>query len=193
MAIINKFNFYVCDLCGYTNLSPTSFQSVIQKIHSRSNGMQYENKKLKQYAIGYRFDTDVIQIRFWWSQIKEYAKALSILYGIMKGTCSYLNIEEKDISGCLRYFYNTDMKTGSFSIILYERTPGGAGHVKRLKDILVFEEVLKETINMMKQCNCGGETMDTSCYHCLRSYSNQKVHDMLQRRYVVEFLEEFFV
>ena len=191
MAIINPSNFYICDECGYTYLSTTKFKNTISKSHSRSNGMKCDNSNLKKYALGYRFDTDVIQIRFWWPQITEYPQALSILYGIMKGTCSYLNIEEKDISGCLRYFYNTDMNTGNFSIILYDRTPGGAGHVKRLKDTLVFEEVLKETMNMMKQCNCGGEKMDTSCYHCLRSYANQKVHDMLQRKYVIEFLSKF--
>ena len=43
---------------------------------------------------------------------------------------------------------------------------------------------------MMKQCNCGGQNMDTSCYGCLRTYYNQKYHDKLKRGYVVRFLEK---
>lgn len=34
----------------------------------------------------------------------EWKVAYSVLEGIIKGLCSYLNIEQDDISGCLRYF-----------------------------------------------------------------------------------------
>lgn len=192
MAVLNRSNFYVCNTCGYTHLAMTGFQSVYQKAHRKSNGAKCENENLKRYSLGYRFDTDVVQIRFCWPQLKTYEQALSVLYGIMKGTCSYLNIEENDIAGCLQYFYNRDTKSGSFTIILYDKTPGGAGHVKRLNDPTVFEAVLNETKRIIEKCSCGNEQKDTSCYNCLRSYSNQRVHDILQRRYVLEFLEDFF-
>ena len=140
---------------------------------------------MKNYSLGYRFETDVIQIRFIYPQINEFNQALLILYGIMKGTCSYLSIEEKDLAGCLQYFYNQATRSGSFTIVLYDRTPGGAGHVKRMNNADTFENVLKETYRIVNSCTCGVIKMDTSCYNCLRSYSNQKYHDLLQRRYVV--------
>lgn len=192
MAVLNRSNFFVCNRCGFTRLSNKSFQSVLLEQHRRAGGGWCENNKLQKYSLGYRFETDVIQIRFIYPQINEFNQALSILYGIMKGTCSYLSIEEKDLAGCLQYFYNQATRRGSFTIVLYDRTPGGAGHVKRLNNADTFENVLKETYRIVNSCTCGGTKMDTSCYNCLRSYSNQKYHDLLQRRYVVAFLEEFF-
>ena len=192
MAILNRSNYYVCDVCGYTSFSNSGFKKIDPKIHKKSTGVTCNNENLRKYALGYKFDTDVIQIRFCWPQINTYEQAVSILYGIMKGTCAYLCIEENDISGCLRYFYNPIMKTGSYTIVLYDKTPGGAGHVKRLNDANIFEEVLKETRQLIAKCNCGGTLKDTACYSCLKSYSNQKVHDILQRRYVLDFLEDFF-
>lgn len=192
MAVLNRANFYVCDVCGYTHLSSSGFQKIYPKSHKKSTGINCDNQNLKKYALGYKFDTDVIQIRFCWPQLNTYEQAVSVLYGIMKGTCSYLCIEENDISGCLRYFYNAMTKSGSYMIVLYDKTPGGAGHVKRLNQSHIFEEVLKETRRLISKCNCGGVLKDTACYSCLKSYSNQKVHDILQRRYVLEFLEDFF-
>ena len=78
----------------------------------------------------------------------------------------------------------------NFSLILYDATPGGAGHVKRITEEDIFKEILQETLRMMTQCDCGGEEMDTSCYSCLRSYRNQKFHDILQRGHVVRLLEK---
>ena len=57
-------------------------------------------------ALGYRFDTDVMQIRFCWPAFTNYDQALSVMYAIIRGTCSYLDIEEGDIAGCLQYFNN---------------------------------------------------------------------------------------
>ena len=38
----------------------------------------------------------------------------------------------------------------------------------------------------MSECNC-----EPSCYNCLRSYENQKVHDLLDRKLAIEFLQQF--
>jgi hypothetical protein len=117
---------------------------------------------------------------------------MSILYGLMKGACSYLNIEQSDISGCIQYFGNDYTQEGNYTLILYDNTPGGAGHVKRLYDEAAFNGVLHETYQIVSQCTCGEKRGDTSCYNCLRTYSNQKYHDRLQRRYVLDFLEKMF-
>ncbi len=38
----------------------------------------------------------------------------------------------------------------------------------------------------MKTCDCG-----KSCYNCLRSYENQKIHDDLDRKLAEKFLSKF--
>lgn len=113
---------------------------------------------------------------------------LSILYGFLRGACSYLNIEENDISGCLQY--EPFDGRPNYSIVVFDNTPGGAGHAKRLDNEIALHNILTHTLKTMKGCVCGGEDGDSSCYSCLRSYKNQKYHDFLKRKYVIEFVEE---
>ena len=190
MAILNESNFFVCETCGYTDLDDKVYTNTKIQKHKYSSGYDCKNDRLRKYSIGYRFETDVLQLRFLNPDLQEWDVAYSVLHGILKGICSYLNIEEDDISGCLRYFFNDATYRGNYSLIFYDKTPGGAGHVRRVINENVIECVLRETLKIMQQCDCGGEDGDTSCYSCLRNYYNQKYHDRLKRFYVVDFLTE---
>ena len=190
MAVLNENNFFVCTTCGYTELDEKCFANTKKEKHKNIGGYQCANSFLRKYSLGYRFHTDVTQIRFIDPEVRTIEEALSILYGVLKGACSYLNIEERDISGCIHYFQNPVSGLPNYSLVLYDSTPGGAGHVKRITEENAFTSILRETLRLMKQCDCGGEAMDTSCYSCLRSYQNQKYHDILQRGYVVNFLQK---
>lgn len=66
---------------------------------------------------------------------------------------------------------------------------GGAGHSRRLDNEKNLQGVFDCAYNVVKHCNCGGSTGDTSCYSCLRNYKNQKYHDMLRRDYAIDFFE----
>ena len=50
----------------------------------------------------------------------------------------------------------------------------------------VFQRVVEKAIDITKNCNCS-----PSCYSCLRNYYNQKIHDLLNRKYAYEFLENY--
>jgi ATP-dependent helicase YprA (DUF1998 family) len=45
--------------------------------------------------------------------------------------------------------------------------------------------ILSVAWKKMENCNC-----DPSCYNCLRSYENQKIHDELDRKLAAKFLRE---
>lgn len=193
MAVINENKFYICETCGYTDLDEKGFTFSKRQKHKNPTGYWCRNdgtNTLKRYSLGYRFQTDVAQIHFIKPDLIEWEIAFSVLHGVLRGACSYLNIEQSDISGCVQYFFNTETNRPNFALILYDTTPGGAGHVKRINSLVVLEAVLKETLILVEQCDCGGEQMDSSCYTCLRSYSNQKYHDILKRSYVVDLLKE---
>lgn len=65
-------------------------------------------------------------------------------------------------------------------IVLYESVPGGAGYLERLaKEI---PEVARITAEMLDHPDC-----ETSCYGCIRTYYNQREHDLLDKRLVLEF------
>ena len=190
MAIINRSSFYVCESCGYAELGKPTKLSFMMKEHKRPAGSKCNCKTLKRYSLGYRFGTDVIQIRFLSPDLSvaNWAAAYSVMVGILRGLCSYLSIDERDVSGCLQYFYNDILQHGSYAIILYDRTPGGSGYVRMLQNPNVFRNVLDETYRIVNQCTCGGDEKDTSCYSCLRNYYNQSHHDDLKRSSVLAFI-----
>lgn len=193
MAIINDSNFFVCQSCGFTDLDDKHYARSRRMKHKTIGGYFCRNdgeNKLQRFSLGYRFETDVVQIRFIDPDIFDYDVALSLLYGLLKGICSELNIEQNDISGCLQYFYNETTNRKNYSLVLYDKTPGGAGHVKRLNNEMVFESIMKKTYQLMNQCNCGGELKDSSCYSCIRSYYNQRHHDRIKRNYVIDFIRD---
>lgn len=176
-------------ITNYTDLDEKNFTSFKRLKHKNSAGYPCPTGSLKRFSLGYRFETDVLQLRFINPDQMDWEATLSLLYGIMRGICSYLNIEQDDISGCVQYFYNDVTHRPNYALVFYDRTPGGAGHVRRLGDPVTLEAVLRTTLRLMEACTCGGTSRDTSCYTCLRSYYNQKYHDILNRGVVIDFIK----
>ena len=195
MAVLNESNFYVCEYCGYTVLDENDHKKSKKQGHNTPAGYPCRNdgsNRLKRFSLGYRFETDVVQLKFINPDLMDWEVAVSVLHGVLRGVCSYLNIEQNDISGCLQYFYNSVTHRQNYALVLYDRTPGGAGHVRRLNDEMVLEGVLRESLRLVEGCNCGGEEKDSSCYSCLRGYYNQRQHDILKRKYVIDFINSVF-
>jgi len=108
-----------------------------------------------------------------------------LLYGILEGACNALDIERQDVDGTL-YYYSGNRH--SPALVLFDDVPGGAGHVRNIAEEANLLAALERTLEIVSRCDCGGERADTSCYGCLRNYSNQYCHDVLKRGYVIEFL-----
>lgn len=189
MAVLNRSRFYICETCGYTVLDEKRFTNVMKKKHEKPGGDDCFNTNLKNMALGYRFKTDILTMRFLNPELESWDEALSILYGLLEGASRALSVERDDLSGCLKWFFNEETKQANYGLVFYDKTPGGAGHVRRMADPKILEKVFEDTLAQMRACSCGGDKMDTSCYTCLRNYYNQKYHDVLQRGYVIRFLE----
>ena len=195
MVVLNESNFFVCEYCGFTDLDEKYSLRYKKMAHKTPTGYKCKNNgqnQLKKFHLGYRFETDVVQLRFLNPDLTDWDSSISVLYAVLKGICMYLNIEQNDISGCLQYFFNTGTKRANFALVLYDKTPGGAGHVRQLNNQDVLEGIAKEALQSMESCSCGGESKDSSCYSCLRSYYNQKHHDILKRNYAIDFLTGLF-
>lgn len=91
-----------------------------------------------------------------------------------------LDIEETEIAACAGY------SVDGLSIIFYDTAAGGAGHVHRLLKAEAVRSMLRKTLQIVSECQC-----DSSCYSCLRSYSNQKYHERLDRHLVLDYLTPF--
>ena len=82
-----------------------------------------------------------------------------------------LEIARDDIGGSL-----SPVGCRPWSLALFDAVSGGAGHVIQIEANL--NQVLGAALRRVSTCECGPET---SCYGCLRSYSNQRDHDELSR------------
>lgn len=183
LTVINNgkgFGFFICKACGY---------GVVDKIpstHKDSNGRDCKGR-FERISLGYDFETDIVEIEFAniFDKIAKYEGFWeSLMYSILEGMSSALEIDRNDIDGTL---YVEDAFTKS--IVLFDTVPGGAGHVKRLLDEEQFIKTLAYAYDKVSSCTCGGDKQDTSCYNCLRNYYNQYCHENLKRGYAIKALE----
>ena len=62
-------------------------------------------------------------------------------------------------------------------VFIYDDVPGGAGYARVIHDSL--QEVAELAMDMGG--NCYNQDCSGACYHCLLGYSNQYVHNILDR------------
>ncbi|NMC57861.1 MAG: DEAD/DEAH box helicase [Candidatus Methanofastidiosa archaeon] len=145
----------------------------------------------KNFALGHIRTTDTLHIRFSGNELVKvrppYDESfwLSLMYALIHAASHALQIERNDIDGVLSPRKHND--SWEQTIVLYDNVPGGAGHVKAIRDR--FIKVLEDAIRVL---NCPDCSPETSCHHCLRDYRNQHFHDLLVRKDALKFLEVVF-
>jgi hypothetical protein len=186
LAVINHagyVGFKVCPFCGYAKLINEDTPHP-HKTPWRSDC----HGKLRRFQLGHEFKTDVLQLRFLGYSNAEKGFWLSLLYAILEGLSGALDIDRRDIDGCL-YPYTGD--PAQPALILFDDVPGGAGHVRRaVQNDETLVRVLETSLRHLERCKCGGDKRDTSCYGCLRNYNNQFCHEDLKRGMVIDFLHD---
>lgn len=193
-------NFYVCSKCGYALAEDEKIigddvanKGIANKVHKITTETSHESlfsqsncdcHDLYRYSLHHVFNTDVAKISFG-CDTTDRSTMLSSMYAILYAISDYLNIERKDINACLSWIV-TDNKI-KYSIIIYDSVPGGAGHSRRLitDDGELLENIFRLANENMESCDC-----DPSCYNCLRSYENQKIHEELDRKKAANFLRQ---
>ena len=145
--------------------------------------------QLEVVSLGFQEVTDTLRLTFHpipdFTVPDQYDKSfwMSLMYALIQGASQALQIERRDIDGVLfpkQMGNNTWMQT----IVLFDDVPGGAGHVRQIRDEIV--KVIREALRIL---NCVDCAPDSSCYHCLRDYGNQYDHHILRRGPVARFLE----
>ena len=192
--------FYVCPKCGYSIASDEASKlseyedyrpgvARIEKNNKSHNNPfgkgKCSNTSLIRYSLHHEFKTDVAKISFE-CDTSDYSTMLSVMHALLNSFAHEFSIERRDIKACLTY-KKTNGKM-EHKIIIYDAVPGGAGHSRRLvtEDGEILKAVIKRAINLLDTCKCS-----PSCYRCLRSYENQKKHEILDREHALKFLKQF--
>ncbi|MBC1212935.1 DEAD/DEAH box helicase [Trichormus variabilis ARAD] len=105
----------------------------------------------------------------------------SLTYALIAAAAQVIDVPRSELDGLF-----TPLPNQLAQIIIYDNVPGGAGYSKRIADH--FFQVLEKALEITASCSC-----DTSCYDCLRTYSNQPFHAELNRKIVANFLTDLVV
>lgn len=185
-------NFYICGSCGYATRDNVAAAS--RKANYAHTKPWTTDQNCSTYparrGLGYRYHTDVLELCFpleylegfdLTSRDDSHSLWLSVLYALVNGACSALDIDERDLGGCLYY-----SQKGHPSLVLFDTAPGGAGFVHEIR--AYFPEVVKKALEKL---NCGSCGEDSSCIACLRTYYNQRDHNRLRRGLAKKYLVRF--
>ena len=179
LLVLNTNPFYMCHECGYTiidNTDPT--KPTVKKKHSMGYG-DCGCTTLQRIDLGYHFKTDVVKFNLTRNFQKE--EMYSFLYAFLNGFSTTFDIERNDINGLVVLESNS-----TYSIVVYDDVPGGAGYVNLLLDESNLTKVLTKALHDISNCTCD---VDTACYNCLKDYKNQKKHKFLKRSYAISVLK----
>ena len=194
--------FYVCPDCGYAvaedenigekekearkEMKSKALKVKTHEAHESLFGLYKCNcKELVRRSLHHEFKTDVVRISFQ-CDTSDKNTMLSVMFAILHTMAKDLNIERRDIKACL----SARIVRGELDwfIVIYDAVPGGAGHSRRLvtQDGKMLHNIFMSALKSLQACNC-----DPSCYNCLRSYENQRIHDLLDRQLAISFLRQF--
>ncbi|GAA1865839.1 DEAD/DEAH box helicase [Myceligenerans crystallogenes] len=173
-----KMGFWICDWCGF-GTSRANHPKVPPAKHKRPSRDLACTGPMKLLDLAHQYETDLVSLRFSVRGGRRTQGAWkSVLYAIVEAASDTLEIARDDIGGSL-----VPEGPEDWSISLFDRVPGGAGHV--LNVYANLKQVLDAALRRVTTCECGPET---SCYGCLRSFSNQRDHDELSRGEAAEIL-----
>lgn len=173
IAMINRAQgagYRICERCGAGEPAPVTGRGTKTKGHPDQNrpGRICNGTWLNRH-LGHEYLTDVLELKIGTSFDEK--DALGVLYALIESTRE-LGINREEVDGTL-FVFARDSAPG---LVLFDAVPGGAGHCQRIAKRL--PELVEHAHNRVDSCKCG---RDGSCYSCLRSYSNQRMHEQLNR------------
>ncbi|WP_160050509.1 DEAD/DEAH box helicase [Nocardiopsis sp. FR4] len=171
--------YLICDRCGWG-------QGVTEGRKPRKHphplkGTDCEGT-VRRLSLAHRYETDIMEVSFGGAldmgRVSDPVR-YSLLFALLEGASSALDISRDDIDGTL--FRRLG---GTMNPVLFDTVPGGAGGPARIA--ASFPRVLEAAHARVDRCDCG---VETSCYSCLRNYRNQNFHDRLRRDAALGALE----
>lgn len=168
--------FKICAFCG-------AAVDGMERVHRNPRTGQDCTGSYERVALGHLYETDIALIEHdalaGWNESID--PLLSALYALLESASETLELNRDDIDGAIAWHNNVP------NFVLFDAVPGGAGVTRKVVE--GFDEVLTNALKRVAHCECDS---NTSCYSCLRSYSNQRYHDRLRRRDAFEILESMF-
>ena len=107
----------------------------------------------------------------------------TLSFALLEGLSKALSIERRDLGANVRRVNRNGRMV--WEILVIDNVPGGAGYVAQ---IMREDGLARAFGEAVKVADCESCSEDSTCYSCLRTMSNQRLHDRMRRGPVLEFL-----
>lgn len=207
-----SYGFAICENCGRDQTSQAPANRIFGKIkHDHPITSKDCGGSYRRIHLGHEFRSDLLKLRFSPAaktplllnsvthldsggeinsdaegdsdQISSATGGLgfwrSLTYALLAAAAQVIDVPRAELDGLFRL--REDSSTRETEIIIYDNVPGGAGYSKRIVEC--FPAILQRALEFVNSCSC-----DSSCYDCLRTYTNQAFHHELDRHSVANFL-----
>jgi len=173
--------FQFCNWCGFGQVAPQARRKPAAEHDDLRRPGRKCTGSLQFFHLGHEFLTDVVEVQFGnlsRSAAPE-AAMTSTLHALLAAVQEF-GVSRDDINGTL----HSAGADAANCLVLFDSAAGGAGHAHFLSERL--PELFSAALDLVSSCSCDEAS---SCYGCLRSYSNQFDHDRLVRSEAKSMLE----
>lgn len=169
--------FRVCMSCGYAEPTVGKDKKETPASHPRPTTGRDCSSALTWRHLGHQYLTDVVEFDLMTPMSDTQAR--STLHALLAATPA-LGIPTDDVDGMVG-------RTGPAKrqlLVIFDTVPGGAGHVRRVRENL--PRLLQSALGIVQECTCAASA---SCYGCIRTYRNQLFHEQLVRGEAIKVLD----
>lgn len=159
-------------VCSYCNRAAVGGEKIQHTYWCEKSGTAPKINRFS--ALGTAFVSDVLELVFDFDEATVCSDGdwEAVMWALFTAAAKILEVPETELGGTT---YKND--AGSFSILIYDDVPGGAGHVRQLSKEVT--DLIEEAYKVVDgHCGCGEETC---CYGCIANYYNQVVQANLSR------------
>ena len=174
----NGGGYLICAWCGWG--APNERKT--PKTHNDPLRGKTCTGPLQWRSLAHGYETDILALTFDAPGSTGTGRRLSLLYALLEGASTGLEISRDDIDGALHA--GASGPGGRDGLVIFDTVPGGAGGAGRVGAHL--DVVVAAARERLSACDCGPET---SCYGCLRNRRNEHHHERLARGAALESLE----
>jgi hypothetical protein len=110
------------------------------------------------------------------------AWAWSIGTALLEGARRHFELDDDDLDVIVQTAKDSNGRSRALEILWVDKILGGSGMIEAM--LLEFQDVARAAVQHLEGHNCPA-----SCYRCLRSYRNQRVHGILNWRLAMPYLQ----
>jgi len=195
LLTLSNSNYWFCSSCGYASPMQGRRNTRVAAPTGGHTDPRTEQKcksasRLTHTTFGHEYVTDVLRLNFSLKYLKvcicEDVACMGVLESaaaaLVAGAVRVLGVASFDLNSAV----NSKDRARENRLMIFDTTPGGAGLAQAADERL--SEVVNAALRIVS--NCRDCTPDSSCYSCIRTYSNQWRHEHLTRGHAINVLED---